>query len=327
MLVNGDSASAAEIVSGAIKDTGHGTSWSAKRPSARAWCRPSCACRTAPPWRSRPSTTTRPTRTTSTTRASCRTSVVKFTDDETAQGCTRSSATTRTRYYDLQVRPAAAARPERLTQQLQVASAGRAPGRVDRPLSPALSIRERGAFCPTAEAPCHVNPAARHRSPAPALAASETPTARQLRLFKSLAAAAAGRAGRRRGGFLYVRHLGQPVTILLDGKPITTVRNAADGQRAADRRPSRPRSAAAYPGGQHRPAAESPVAARRRRHAARPRRRRQGQADAGAEAARPRLRHPRQRPAQPRPADATTSPPRRCTWSRTTSRRCPRTPT
>lgn len=52
-------------------------------------------------------------------------------------------------------------------------------------------------------------------------------TTRQRRLFKTLAgvllAALVGGAG----WLLYARHMGQPVTVLLDGRPITTVRNYA----------------------------------------------------------------------------------------------------
>ncbi len=51
--------------------------------------------------------------------------------------------------------------------------------------------------------------------------------ARQLRLFKVLAACLAAALLAGAGAFLYVRHQGQPVTIFIDGKPIGTVRNAA----------------------------------------------------------------------------------------------------
>ena len=51
--------------------------------------------------------------------------------------------------------------------------------------------------------------------------------ARQLRAFKVLAACLAAALVVGGGAFLYVRHQGQPVTILLDGKPVATVRNAA----------------------------------------------------------------------------------------------------
>lgn len=66
--------------------------------------------------------------------------------------------------------------------------------------------------------------------------ASETPPtthtsadtlARQLRLFKLMAAVLAGALVAGGAAFLYVRHLGQPVTIFVDGKPAATVRNAA----------------------------------------------------------------------------------------------------
>ncbi len=51
--------------------------------------------------------------------------------------------------------------------------------------------------------------------------------ARQLRLFKVLAACLAAALLVGGGAFLYVRHQGQPVTILVDGEPVATVRNAA----------------------------------------------------------------------------------------------------
>ncbi len=51
--------------------------------------------------------------------------------------------------------------------------------------------------------------------------------ARQLRVLKVLAACLAGALLAGGAAFLYVRHQGQPVTILLDGRPVATVRNAA----------------------------------------------------------------------------------------------------
>jgi len=51
--------------------------------------------------------------------------------------------------------------------------------------------------------------------------------ARQLRVLKVLAACLAGALLVGGAAFLYVRHQGQPVTILLDGRPVATVRNAA----------------------------------------------------------------------------------------------------
>jgi hypothetical protein len=60
---------------------------------------------------------------------------------------------------------------------------------------------------------------------------SPAPQARQLKMFKGLAALLAVALLAGIGAFLYIRHQGQPVAILLDGKPITSVRNAA----AADR--------------------------------------------------------------------------------------------
>ncbi|MGI4790556.1 MAG: LysM peptidoglycan-binding domain-containing protein [Janthinobacterium lividum] len=65
--------------------------------------------------------------------------------------------------------------------------------------------------------------------------ASQTPTdqapadalARQLRVFKLLAAFLAAVLVIGGGAFLYIRHLGQPVTIFINGKPVATVRNAA----------------------------------------------------------------------------------------------------
>ncbi len=65
--------------------------------------------------------------------------------------------------------------------------------------------------------------------------ASKTPTeptptdalARQLRVFKWLAALLAAGLAVGAGAFLYIRHLGQPVTILVNGRPAATVRTAA----------------------------------------------------------------------------------------------------
>lgn len=51
--------------------------------------------------------------------------------------------------------------------------------------------------------------------------------ARQLRAFKIIAAVLLAALLAGIGWFLYVRRAGQPVTVLLDGKPITTVRNYA----------------------------------------------------------------------------------------------------
>ncbi len=50
--------------------------------------------------------------------------------------------------------------------------------------------------------------------------------ARQLRVFQWLAALLAAGLAVGAGAFFYVRHLGQPVTILVNGKPAATVRNA-----------------------------------------------------------------------------------------------------
>jgi LysM repeat protein len=55
--------------------------------------------------------------------------------------------------------------------------------------------------------------------------------ARQLRVFKILAACLAAILVIGGTAFLYVRHLGQPVTIMVDGKPVATVRNAAAANR------------------------------------------------------------------------------------------------
>lgn len=57
--------------------------------------------------------------------------------------------------------------------------------------------------------------------------ASPNPLARQVRVFKLLAIGLALALCAGAAAFLYLRHLGQPVTISLDGKPITTVHNAA----------------------------------------------------------------------------------------------------
>ncbi len=51
--------------------------------------------------------------------------------------------------------------------------------------------------------------------------------ARQLRLFKSLALFLAMALLGGVGAFLYIRHVGQPVTVFVNDKPVGTVRNAA----------------------------------------------------------------------------------------------------
>ena len=51
--------------------------------------------------------------------------------------------------------------------------------------------------------------------------------ARQLRLFKLLAALLAAALAIGMGGFFLLRHLGQPVTIVVGGRPVGTVRNVA----------------------------------------------------------------------------------------------------
>jgi len=58
--------------------------------------------------------------------------------------------------------------------------------------------------------------------------------ARQLRGFKLLAAGLALALAAGAGVFLYIRHQGQPVTIVLDGKPVTTVHNAAAANAAVE---------------------------------------------------------------------------------------------
>ena len=58
--------------------------------------------------------------------------------------------------------------------------------------------------------------------------------ARQLHLFKLLAAGLALALVAGAGAFLYIRHQGQPVTIVLDGKPVTTVHNAAAANAAVE---------------------------------------------------------------------------------------------
>jgi hypothetical protein len=57
--------------------------------------------------------------------------------------------------------------------------------------------------------------------------ASADALARQLRVFKALVACLFGAILVGSAAFLYVRHQGQPVTILLDGRPVATVRSAA----------------------------------------------------------------------------------------------------
>lgn len=60
----------------------------------------------------------------------------------------------------------------------------------------------------------------------PKIPAPET-LARQLRLFKTLAAVLAIALVIGGAAFYYLRHLGQPVTIFINDKPVATVRNAA----------------------------------------------------------------------------------------------------
>lgn len=72
--------------------------------------------------------------------------------------------------------------------------------------------------------------------------APQTPTgppsadvlARQLRVFKLLAAGLALALAAGAGVFLYIRHQGQPMTIFLDGKPVTTVHNVAAANAAVE---------------------------------------------------------------------------------------------
>ncbi len=49
---------------------------------------------------------------------------------------------------------------------------------------------------------------------------------RQVRLYRTLALCLAGLLVIGGGAFFYLRHLGQPMTILVDGRPVGTVRNA-----------------------------------------------------------------------------------------------------
>lgn len=64
-------------------------------------------------------------------------------------------------------------------------------------------------------------------TPSPPPAPSTDGTARQLRAFKIVAAVLLAALAGGVGWFLYARRMGQPVTVLLSGKPITTVRNYA----------------------------------------------------------------------------------------------------
>lgn len=68
----------------------------------------------------------------------------------------------------------------------------------------------------------------------PATTPSPEGLARQLRLFKILALLLLAALGLGAGAFWYVRRMGQPVTVLLDGKPITTVRNYATANQLLD---------------------------------------------------------------------------------------------
>ena len=61
---------------------------------------------------------------------------------------------------------------------------------------------------------------------------SSNALARQLHVFKLLAAGLALALAAGTGVFLYIRHQGQPVTIVLDGKAVATVHNAAAANAA-----------------------------------------------------------------------------------------------
>lgn len=68
-------------------------------------------------------------------------------------------------------------------------------------------------------------------APTPNTNTSVNPLTRQLKLYKILALVLLIALLGGVGAFLIVRHLGQPVAILLDGKPITHVRNTAAANR------------------------------------------------------------------------------------------------
>ncbi len=55
--------------------------------------------------------------------------------------------------------------------------------------------------------------------------------ARQVRLYRTLALCLAGLLIAGGGAFFYLRHLSQPVTVFVDGKPVGTLRNAATANR------------------------------------------------------------------------------------------------
>ncbi len=55
--------------------------------------------------------------------------------------------------------------------------------------------------------------------------------ARQVRVYRTLALCLAGLLLVGGGAFCYLRRLGQPVTIVVDGKPLATLRNAATASR------------------------------------------------------------------------------------------------
>ena len=69
------------------------------------------------------------------------------------------------------------------------------------------------------------------RTPPPPPAPPSDAVMRQLRVFKILAAILLLALLGGGGAFLYIRHQGQPVAILLGGKPITSVRNTATAER------------------------------------------------------------------------------------------------
>ncbi len=66
---------------------------------------------------------------------------------------------------------------------------------------------------------------------APTSSAGSEALSQQLRVFKILVIILLLVLVGGAGAFLYVRHQGQPVTILLDNQPITTVHNVADANR------------------------------------------------------------------------------------------------
>ncbi len=213
VLVNGDSASAAEIVSGAIKDTGTGI-----LVGEKTFGKGLVQTIMGLPDGSAVAITTQHYYTAHKNDINHKGIVpnvpVTIPDDNL-----RKDAAFRRDHpealYDLQVRHAA---PDGADPG-ETADAGRQ--------RPPLVDARRGGVVPRAPAirthvhPNHRAPIAQLRMPLPGSCASSSGWPRLLAAALVLGA----------GAFLYIRHLGQPVTILVGGKPVGTVANAPPPMR------------------------------------------------------------------------------------------------